>query len=441
MRRSLVLFLTLLLPTLLLAQAPPRRKAAGKEVAAPAAAIPADRLVKVRVSGSSRFTEEEIASASGLKPGTTISDPVVQQATDRLTASGMFSEVAWTSTYTPGRGAVVDFRVRDLQQFVPAVFDNFVWLSREELLKRIAARIPLFRGEIPLAGNMADMVAGAMTAEMRAAGLEGSVRYLHQARLGQDITSVLFTAEGITIPVRAVSFPSASPDLAAVLSERVKPLLQESYRGSRASLFAEKSLLLEFYRRGYLRAAFGEPQARLVGTPPADNSIELELPVDQGMQYRLAEVHWHGNSAYTSQELAKALKVASGQVCDQVQLEEDALAIAKAFGAKGYMAARIDLRLQFNEADRTVVANLHVTEGPQYRMGELTIEGLDPKAAERLRADWTMRTGDVFNSLYTMLFLQAPQRTEYQLRYKLQSVTKPDPANATVAITLRFLPR
>ena len=414
------LFLLVLLPSLALAQ------------------TPTDRLVVVRASGSVRFSEAEIASASGLVVGSTVSDTQAQQAAERLSSTGMFSELAWTATRTPGRGTTVEFRVSDMREFVPAVFDNFVWLTRDELLKRIVARVPLFRNEIPLAGNMTDLVAEAITAELRTLGVTGSVSYIDQGQPGKDITAVLFTVEGTRIPVRTISFPGTSADLEPLLAEGARALLDESYRTTRTSAFAQGTLVQVFRKRGYLRATFATPVTRLVGT---DNGVAVTVPVEQGAQYRLSEIRWRGNTAFGAAELSKALKVTPGQLCDQIQLEQDALSIATAYGVRGHLAAKVVFTPVFDDAARTVVADAAVDEGPQFRMGELRIDGLDAPAAGRLRSDWTLKTGDVFNSLYPTLFVQAPQRAEFQRRYKVDVSRRLDPSTRTVDVTLAFVSR
>ena len=55
-------------------------------------------------------------------------------------------------------------QVTDTNPFVPVRFENFVWLSDQELADKLRTRVPLFQGQLPVGGNLADQVSEALQA-------------------------------------------------------------------------------------------------------------------------------------------------------------------------------------------------------------------------------------------------------------------------------------
>jgi len=68
-------------------------------------------------------------------------------------------------------GRTAAYTVKDAEQFVPAVFENFVWFTDAELTARIRSSVPLFTGVIPLNGNLTDQVCTAIDSLLKAKGV------------------------------------------------------------------------------------------------------------------------------------------------------------------------------------------------------------------------------------------------------------------------------
>ncbi len=91
--------------------------------------------------------------------------------------TGAFSNVAYTFQFNP-EGIKLDLQVTDSEPFVPVRFENFVWLSDQELHEKLSAREPLFQGQLPVSGNLADQVSEALQGLAIEHNLHGRVDYL-----------------------------------------------------------------------------------------------------------------------------------------------------------------------------------------------------------------------------------------------------------------------
>ncbi|MGB9285584.1 MAG: POTRA domain-containing protein, partial [Candidatus Sulfotelmatobacter sp.] len=109
--------------------------------------IPAadSKLIEVKVTGSKRFSQADVAAASGLQFGTIVDEEAFRKAARQLGESGAFNDIAYTYSYSSA-GTKLTLQVKDANKFVPAHFLDFVWFSDPELIQKIHERVPLFNG-------------------------------------------------------------------------------------------------------------------------------------------------------------------------------------------------------------------------------------------------------------------------------------------------------
>ena len=150
----------------------------------PALAGAADRfnLARVLVTGSQRYREDDLVRATGLIVNTQVTADDLQNAANRLGNSGAFSSVQFLfKTAIGAKGVEADFQVADAEKYLPAVFENFVWFSDQELQEAVHQAVPLFHGELPTSGNMSDDVSAALSKFLASKGLP-SEDFVHHCR-------------------------------------------------------------------------------------------------------------------------------------------------------------------------------------------------------------------------------------------------------------------
>jgi len=361
----------------------------------------------------------------------------MKMGADRLASSGMFSDVVYSYVATP-QGIRVEYRVNDNPKLLPARFDNFVWLSRSDLIRELENSEPLFRGELPNAGEMYQRLASDLKNILAKLKVNADVSVFPEAsQQGGDILGFVYKVEGVRIPVRKIDFPGASVEMNAVLQEIARQrLLGNDFSVNGLQVAGAQDLIPQYRMRGFLRAEFGTPTATLLDRTTDD--VAVSLPVSEGLCYELAGIRWSGNSVFPDGELAKAMKTPLGKPANQVQLEDDLGGISKVYGTRGYMQARLQPRFSFDDAARKVTAEVDVREGDQYRMGDLRMEGLNEASAQSLRKIWKLRAGDVYDTSYPGLFLASAARQVDMSTLRVQILQQSKPDSKTVDVTLRF---
>ena len=356
----------------------------------------------MKITGSDHYTPEEITEAARLKIGATFTNDDFKTATERLGASGVFSDVAYTYQYS-SEGTRLTFQLTETDKLVPVRFDNIVWYSDDELLAELRQRVPLFRGRLAVGGNLPDRVSDALQALMVERGVSGKVDYLRAGTENGPIEAIVYSIKGPDIRIRKIEFEGASPAEIDALRAAASRLEGADYLRSGLGVQEDKILLPVYLERGFLKSSFGTPQAKVVEGTSNPTLVDVTVSVVPGKQYKVSAVEFSGERVFPEERLRALIHLKPGEPANAVQLQDDFGSIQKLYGTKGYMAAGVEATPQFDES--TVRYLLEVREGEVFKMGELTIEGLDKQTTARLEEDWKLRGGDPYDSSYPHRFL------------------------------------
>jgi outer membrane protein assembly factor BamA len=385
----------------------------------PLAQMPASarQLIAIKVNGSKRFAEAAVAAATGLQMGTEVNDDDFKKAARRLGDMGVFTEIGYKYSYSSA-GTKLELHVTDADKFVPARFEDFVWFSDAELLKRIKEHSPLFDGELPLFGRLADEVSDVLQAMLVENSIPGHVEYLRTGKPGGAVESINYHVNDVLIEVRHIEFAGAAPAEVPALEAAGERLPDHEYSRTQLNLLVQRQLLPVYYARGYLQAEFGEPQPKVVKQPSAENEdgprnqtvVDVTFAVRPGQQYKLKSLEWSGNHEFPTETLQKMVRAEPRQPANTVRLADNLKDIQKLYGSRGFITTTITPNALFDEGAGTVVIRLDVKEGFAYHMGELEFRGLDNSLMAKLRAAWKIRPGDVYDSTYLSEYLPAAQK-------------------------------
>ena len=413
-------------------------------------AVAANKLVALKVTGTARYTDKEILAASGLQIGQNAADGDFREAAQHLGDSGLFSDVVYSYS-SSGVGVRLEMQLADADQskLVPAHFENFVWFTDDELRTALQSRVPLFKQLLPVAGSLPDRVSEALQAILSEKQFPGRVNYLRESQdeSGGPLSAIDYRVEEIGIRIHNVEFPGASPEQTSLLTTAAHHLTGAEYGRATLAAVAKFDLLPVYLQRGYLKAAFGPSDARMVPEPsppgdaqaPADLQVDAILPVTPGKMYSTSSVDWKGNSAIKIDELAPLLHLPTSQPADAVRLLRDIEKIGKLYRSRGYMTVQIKPDAQFDEEKSTVHYDLNIAEGDLYKMGEVEILGLDTQATARMQAAWTLREGQPYNADYPNKFVEdTGQLLPRGVRWAVSIHETLEAKDKTVAVEVRF---
>ncbi len=149
------------------------------------------------------------------------------------------------------------------------------------------------------------------------------------------------------------------------------------------------------------------------------NRIGIDFQISQGNRASIESLKVSGNKAFTSKNLLKSFTIGEPDMMivnyftnkDQfsdLSFRKGLDAMTQKYFSSGYLDFKIvNVDTNFNESKDKIFIDINVSEGIQYKLGEVTFEGeLGNQSLSDLSSVITMKTGDVFNRSLIMSNIQ-----------------------------------
>jgi outer membrane protein assembly factor BamA len=408
-------------------------------------AAPSSKIASVKVTGAQKFPVEQIVAASGLKSGDVVTAAQIQDATNRLASLGIFSAVNFRYT-SKGDAINLEFLVQEAPTY-PVSFDNFPWFTAAEVGDAIRKQAGLFTGEAPGDGTLIDQISAVLEDLLATKNIKGNVEHQLLGKAAGDGMEMQFRVVGVALRVQSVQFGDALASDSERLKDRVSDIKGHPYSLFAAELFENEQIRPLYFAKGFLRAQIGPPQARLAPdkNDPKETAVELSIPIQTGDVYSWKGVSWQGNSAVKSSDLDATVALKAGEIADGMKIEAQWRKVESYYGQHGFLDIQLNPEPQFDEAAHQISYRAGITEGPQYRMGDIVITGLSVDAEKRLRQAWQIAPGQIFDDGYYEIhvkILSKPSREifgDLPVHYnEFGHLLRPDAGRHTVDVLLDF---
>lgn len=403
--------------------------------AAPAAAQ-TYTAAKIVFNHPGPYTQAQLETAAGMHKGTSFTAEGLGDAAQRLVDTGFFGNVG--ATLAPGRYEAItvlfDIKPIDRSQMVHVAFQNFAWLSHEEIEDALQAKAPLFLDYLPenspLLGTFNAALADAL------------------ARKGVKATISHETIEPTTArPERNIEFRIVAPTLRVTnvklggVPQELAPLVQKSVNAAARAPYSERTadlILAPLRDAGYIQAALSD--IKLDPTIADDAaSVVFSATLTPGDVYHVSAITFAGTPLLSADAFAATEKLHAGDVASRALLLQTLAPLDAAYRQQGYMDVVVEAVPTVDAAAHQVAYTVTVTPGEQYRVNEVTANNLDPVARENFNRQFTMKTGDLYNPGYITEFLKSNVAQPWLAGYGESFKATADPNNHTVDLELTFV--
>ena len=397
------------------------------------------RLVSAEFTGSSRFRSEQILAATSLRIGADVTRDDLQKAADSLAQLGPFATVNYRFASLDA-GVRAEYQVTDAPA-VPVAFDNFPWFTDDQITAALKSSVPLFDGTAPTRGTILEAMADALETLLIKRGTP--------IRVSHDLTTAplsngqiqMFRAEDSTVRVAGVEFGDSLAQNDRAIQQSLPDLVGRPYSRTAVELFELEQVRPIYLARAFLRVRFGLPTANFQ-SGAGESRVTVVAPIDPGPAFSWNGAAWSGNMAIASPELSGLLSLRPGDVADGMKIEATWQAVRDAYTRRGYLDVKLTAVPKFDDAAKRVSYDVAVTEGPQYRMGELVLSGLSIEGERRIRAAWKVAPGAIFDASVYQEFLDHGIKEAFRglpFHYeKIGRFLQRNPKTATVDVLLDF---
>ncbi len=170
--------------------------------------------------------------------------------------------------------------------------------------------------------------------------------------------------------------------------------LSDSDKYARQRLMGDLESLRSFYMdRGYLQFKIASIQVQL---SPDRRHVFITINVEEGAQYRVAEIHFSGNTVVDKKKLRPLVTLASGELFSRSKVQKTVDNIANRLGSEGFAFANISPRPHINQEAHTVDLTLRVDPGRRVYVRRMEIQGNDRTQDRVVRREFRQLEGALY---------------------------------------------
>jgi outer membrane protein assembly factor BamA len=190
----------------------------------------------------------------------------------------------------------------------------------------------------------------------------------------------------------------SATDLARITSDMIGSCFDED------SEEMEQRVRASFQDRGYFKVEVKSLRFKPSDPLGVPKPVTLEGEVSEGARYKLAEITFVENHAFSSEKLRQQFPLKRGDLFGRDKVASGLQRLRKLYGTHGFLDWTAVPETTFG-SNATTNLNISVQEGPQYHMGKLDTVA-DKEVAAKLRAEWKLAEGDVYDHTYIDRFLE-----------------------------------
>ena len=164
-----------------------------------------------------------------------------------------------------------------------------------------------------------------------------------------------------------------------------------------SGLYKKDTLKLDVFRlegyyqdHGYIRVRVQDPK---IDIDRESKEINISIPIDEGLQYRVGKVTSKEDDIVTEDEVLKALKMKMRDVYSISKLRAGVMNIGDLYSERGYAYADVNPITKINESSRTVDVNIEIDRGRKVYVGEITVIGNTRTLDNVIRREFRLKEG------------------------------------------------
>lgn len=174
----------------------------------------------------------------------------------------------------------------------------------------------------------------------------------------------------------------------------------------------EQNVKKMYQENGYVKVAFGEPKVEIKEGPrgfipmfrKTKRQFFIDIPVDAGPQYKVAELKIEGGSikqgekqAITDEQAAKFFGLNAGDVVNFTKIRDGMEALRKYYHGMGYIAVEMLPNQRVDEDKKLFYLTFSITPGDQYKVHQINFSGNTKTRDVVLRREFILIEGEPYS--------------------------------------------
>lgn len=205
----------------------------------------------------------------------------------------------------------------------------------------------------------------------------------------------------------------------------------------------DKQEIIKFYRKNGYRDAAIVSDSLIYSNNKKDLTIRME--VYEGLQYKVRNINWVGNTVYPSEVLSERLDIAKGDIFDADKFEknlrgnEKQTDVSSLYLDNGYLTFNLQPK-EIKVAEDSIDIEIRIEERNQFTVNRVDIEGNDKTKEKVIRRELYTIPGDYFNRGLLLRSIQNLANLQYfnvEKLYGAEGIGTKLASDSTVDISFR----
>ncbi|TXD47927.1 outer membrane protein assembly factor BamA [Polaribacter sp. IC073] len=362
----------------------------------------------ISVTGLKKFSEETVRVFTGLRYGQAIKLPgdKLTSAIKKLYESKQFSDVDVYLAKIDGNTVYLQLDVQELPQLNQVQINGIKKSKAKELIKETELKL----GKM-VTDNLLVTTKNYFNKKYTDKGFLKTKVSIDVQKDTSDINTVnmsVFIDKGKKIKIKDINFTGNKALSEKKLRKAMKNTKEKFFgRFWKASKYIEEdyqtdleSILDKYSRLGYR-------DARILKEGISwndDNTIDIDIDLEEGRQYRFAEILFVGNKEYTDEQLQQVLRIDKGDVYNGAVLKErvsgdgtpTSFDIASEYQNNGYLFSQINA-VETKVENDSITVEIRIREDEKARIKKVTVSGNDKTNDHVIFRELRVKPGDLFS--------------------------------------------
>ncbi len=401
--------------------------------AAPAKQWPIESLI---VSGNHNYTRQQILAVAGLHVGDLAGKEEFEAAQKRLEDTGAFDTVGYKFAPSPNSsGYTATIQVQEVEPVYPVHFSG-LGVPEAEVSAWLKSRYPLTGAKLPATQAILTRYTKSIQELLAERGHPEKI-IARLEPVGVDQFIINFRTNHPEAAVAEVTFEGNQVLTGTILQNAISGIgIGAPYSEAGFRELLNNAIKPLYDARGRIRVTF----PKLTTEKARDvEGLVVHVTVAEGPSFELGEVTLDNKSEVKSADLLKVAAFKKGDLANFDEVNQGVERMKKRLRHDGYMRAEATVDRNIHDEQKKVDVTVHITEGPQFTMGNLTIQGLDLEGEAAMRKLWALQGARPFNPDYPNYFIaQIKERGFFDNLGDTKANTDVNEQKRTVDVTLSF---
>lgn len=363
-----------------------------------AASADGEKIGNIQVKGNRRIEKAAILNVVKLKVGDQLDIEKVDGDIRAIYALGHFRDVK-ADTGTGDNGVTLTYRVKEK----PVVREITIEGNKEIKEEKIREAMELKVGSVFASKELSKSVAKIKKIYADEGYYLAEVATTTIKKSDSEVRVILKVTEGEKVLINTIRFAGnrafPAKKLKKVMETKEKWFLSwitGSGTYKEDSLKNDANLIADLYfNNGYVNIKVSEPKVEL---SPDKKGLIVTFDITEGEQYRIGSIGFKGDLLESEGELAKKIKLKTGEIFNRSTLRGDVFALTDIYADKGFAFANITPLSKMNNEQKNVDITFELEKGEKVYIDRINISGNTKTRDKVVRRELKLAEGDLYGA-------------------------------------------